>query len=108
MSAIGVRADNMCSLRVFRLLTQCGHRPSPNDPHPARIQRARLDRYDALSSEGAVLRRRDFMAFAGGVVAIAPFAARAQQPERMRLIGVLLPATADDAEMQARIAAFHQ
>jgi putative ABC transport system substrate-binding protein len=48
------------------------------------------------------------MAFAGGVVAIAPFAARAQQPERMRLIGVLLPATADDAEMQARIAAFHQ
>jgi putative tryptophan/tyrosine transport system substrate-binding protein len=54
------------------------------------------------------LRRRDFMAFAGGVVAIAPFAARAQQPERMRLIGVLLPATADDAEMQARIAAFHQ
>ena len=41
-------------------------------------------------------------------MAIAPFAARAQQRERMRLIGVLLPATADDAGMQARIAAFHQ
>ena len=48
------------------------------------------------------------MAFAGGVVAIAPFVARAQQPERMRLIGVLLPAAADDAGMQARIAAVHQ
>ena len=54
------------------------------------------------------MRRRDFMAFAGGVVAIAPFVARAQQPERMRRIGVLLPAAADDAEFQARIAAFHQ
>ncbi len=34
--------------------------------------------------------------------------AGAQQAERMRLIGVLLPAAADDAGMQARIAAFHQ
>jgi putative ABC transport system substrate-binding protein len=44
----------------------------------------------------------------GGAAAIHPLMARAQQPERMRLIGVLLPATADDAGMQARIAAFHQ
>ena len=48
------------------------------------------------------------MALAGGAVAIAPFAVRAQQRERMRLIGVLLPATADDVEFQVRIAAFHQ
>ena len=54
------------------------------------------------------MRRRDFIALAGGAVAIAPFAARAQQRERMHLIGVLLPATADDAEFQARLAAFHQ
>jgi putative ABC transport system substrate-binding protein len=54
------------------------------------------------------MRRRDFMALAGGAVAIAPFAARAQQRERMRLIGVLLPATADDAAMQARVGAFLQ
>jgi putative ABC transport system substrate-binding protein len=54
------------------------------------------------------LRRRDFIALAGGAVAIAPFAARAQQRERMRLIGVLLPATADDAAMQARVGAFLQ
>jgi putative tryptophan/tyrosine transport system substrate-binding protein len=54
------------------------------------------------------VKRREFLAFAGGAVAIAPFAARAQQRERMRLIGVLLPATADDVEIQVRIAAFHE
>jgi putative ABC transport system substrate-binding protein len=53
------------------------------------------------------LRRRDFIALFGGAVAW-PAMAGAQQAERMRLIGVLLPATGDEAEMQARIAAFHQ
>lgn len=53
------------------------------------------------------LRRRDFIALFGGAVAW-PAMAGAQQAERMRLIGVLLPASADEAEMQARIAAFHQ
>ena len=37
-----------------------------------------------------------------------PLAARAQQSERMRRIGVLLPAAADDPEFQARVAAFLQ
>src|SRR5437879_2343702 len=37
-----------------------------------------------------------------------PRAARAQRPERMRRIGVLLPAAADDAEFQARVGAFLQ
>ena len=37
-----------------------------------------------------------------------PLAARAQQGERMRRIGVLMPAAADDPEVQARIAAFLQ
>jgi hypothetical protein len=40
------------------------------------------------------LKRRDFIAAFGGAVAIAPFAARAQQRERVRLVGVLLPGTA--------------
>jgi putative ABC transport system substrate-binding protein len=53
------------------------------------------------------LRRRDFIVLFGGAVAW-PAMAGAQQTERMRLIGVLLPATAGDAGMQARIAAFHQ
>ena len=37
-----------------------------------------------------------------------PLAARAQQPERMRRIGVLMSLAADDPEGQARIAAFLQ
>ena len=53
------------------------------------------------------LRRRDLIALFGGAMAW-PAMAGAQQAERMRVIGVLLPATADDAGMQARIAAFHQ
>ena len=35
-----------------------------------------------------------------------PLAARAQQPERKRHIGVLTPIPADDLEARARIAAF--
>ncbi len=35
-------------------------------------------------------------------------AARAQQTERVRRIGILLPAAADDAEYQTRLAAFYQ
>jgi putative ABC transport system substrate-binding protein len=37
-----------------------------------------------------------------------PFAARAQQPERMRRIGVLLSQAADDAEIQTYVGAFLQ
>jgi putative ABC transport system substrate-binding protein len=52
--------------------------------------------------------RRELLAALGGAVAAWPLAARAQQRERMRRIGVLLPATADDAEFQARVGAFLQ
>ena len=51
--------------------------------------------------------RRKFLATLGGA-ATWPLAARAQQPERMRRIGVLLPYAADDREGQARLAAFQQ
>jgi putative tryptophan/tyrosine transport system substrate-binding protein len=54
------------------------------------------------------LKRRDFITLLGGAVAAWPLAARAQQPERMRRIGVLLPAAADDAEYQSWVGAFLQ
>jgi putative tryptophan/tyrosine transport system substrate-binding protein len=54
------------------------------------------------------VRRREFITLIGGAAVAWPLAARAQQVERVRRIGVLLPATADDPAFQARLAAFHQ
>jgi putative ABC transport system substrate-binding protein len=53
------------------------------------------------------VRRREFITLLGGVAAW-PLAARAQQGERMRRIGVLLPTTADDPVFQDRVGAFLQ
>jgi ABC-type uncharacterized transport system substrate-binding protein len=54
------------------------------------------------------MNRREFVTLLGGAANAWPLAVRAQQGERVRRIGVLVASPADDAEFQARVAAFKE
>jgi putative tryptophan/tyrosine transport system substrate-binding protein len=73
------------------------------------FQSAVLTSYDASSwALGQAMRRRDLIKVIAGSAAAWPLAARAQQPERMPRIGVLMPYASDDPEIKSRLAGFHQ
>src|ERR1051325_10192371 len=65
-------------------------------------------RVGAIPSPGKAVRRRNFIKLIAGSTVLWPLAARSQQAERVRRIGILMPYPPSAMEMQGLVRAFRE
>ena len=89
------------------LLTQSGHGGGPLSERQFSIQKRDILLIpDVVLGAGEAMRRREFIAFIGSTAVAWPLAARAQQGERVRRVGVIM--NGDNSDQRASYAAFLQ
>src|SRR5215475_9154332 len=116
MSAFGAKADMaFCGISLSRSLLgvkrtwavaphMSDYDPKQTSPAPSRIH-VRVDTIRCPAS-GAAMRRRDFIKLTVGSAAAWPFTSHAQEPERVRRIGVFLPRMEGHNEARHRFEVF--
>jgi hypothetical protein len=108
------------ALKATNLVRTVGDRAGPRYASPERSdpRRTAPGEPDATTNwknagdplgrrRGARMRRREFIAAVGGAV-VSPLAVKAEQPERMRRVGVLLLWPENDPMARASVSAFAQ